>query len=65
MSCLLCQDGDKPTIVDQNRPGLTRCIECGRDVTLAVARIRGEEECANSALQLSWRRQKHTKRACA
>lgn len=65
MSCVLCHDGKRPSIIDQNRPGLSLCVECGRDVTLAVARIRGAEECANAALQLSWTNQQRAQGACA
>lgn len=64
-TCRLCQDGVKPTVIDRNRPGLSRCAECGRDVTLAVASIRAAEACANAALQLSWGRRNRKPRVCA
>lgn len=63
--CNLCRGGETPRIVEQVRADMCICVACCCDVTLAVARIRGAEECANAALQLSWRKRKYTKRACA
>lgn len=63
--CNLCQGGEAPRIVEQVRADMCICVACCCDVTMAVIRIRRAEAKANSALQLSWRRQKHTKRACA
>lgn len=60
--CRICQNGVSPTIIEQSRQGLIRCIECTRDVTLAVNRLSLAAERINEALHASWHKQRRMAR---